>query len=298
MASVNFMKCKGSTGLQLMRHCDTGKRLVTEHSNPDINKTRTLDNVILGVDGKSDTLDTFEAAAQKYQSRIEQLDATTNHNHRKDRVPLFALEMPAPEGLNESQAVEWCKHAWGKLQEQYRPINCIVGYVHVDEVHEYVDHGKIRTSRIHLHAFVVPEVRGQLNGKKFSSQTAMQALNREIDTMTIETYGKPFLTGEKARKRSVEALKEESVESVRRAAKELVREREAVLRLLETIGKAAGHYDLTHTRSLEDRLQAAASVDSDLQALLRRIQQSEEYKIVMQHKLMQRQKQQNRDQER
>lgn len=297
MASVNFLKCKGSTGLQLMRHCDTEKRLATEHSNPDINKSRTPGNVILGIDGKPDTLDTFEAATQKYQARIERLDATTNHNHRKDRVPLFALEMPAPEGLDESQAVEWCKHAWEKLQEQYRPINCIAGYVHVDEVHEYVDHGKIRTSRIHLHAFVVPEVRGQLNGKKFSSKTSMQALNRTIDTMTIETYGKPFLTGERARKRSVEALKEESVESVRRAAKELVREREAVLRLLDLIEKAAGHYDLTHARSLEDRLQAAALVDFDLQALLRRIKQSEEYKVVMQHKLMQRQ-QQDRDRER
>ena len=143
MASVNFMKCKGSTGLQLMRHCDTEKRLAAGHSNPDIDKDRTLDNVILGVDGKAGT---FEAAVQKYQARIEQLDATTNRNRRKDRVTLFALEMPAPEGLSEAQAVEWCKHAWVKFQEQYRPINCISGYIHVDEQHEYVDRGKVRRS--------------------------------------------------------------------------------------------------------------------------------------------------------
>lgn len=281
MASVNFLKCKGSMGAQLMRHCDTEKRLAAGHSNPDIDKDRTLDNVILGVDGKAGT---FEAAVQKYQARIEQLDATTNHNHRKDRVTIFALEAPAPAGLSESQAVEWCKRAWVKLQEQYRPINCISGYIHVDEQHEYVDHGKTRTSRVHLHAFVVPEVRGQLNGKRFSSKAAMQALNRELDTMTIETYGKPFLTGERARKRSVESLKEESLESVRRAAKELVRERETVLRLLESIEKAAGRYDAMHSRSLEDRLQAAASADPDLQALLRRIRESEEYKSVMQQR--------------
>lgn len=295
MASVNFMKCKGSAGAALMRHCDTEKRLAAGHSNPDIDKSKTADNVILGVDGKAGT---FEAAVQKYQARIGQLDATTNGNHRKDRVTLFALEAPAPAGLNESQAVEWCKHAWVKLQEQYRPINCIAGYVHVDEQHEYVDRGKVRTSRVHLHAFVVPEVRGQLNGKKFSSKTAMQALNRELDTMSIEEFGKPFLTGEKARKRSVESLKEESLESVRRAAKELAREQEVVLRLLAVIEKTAGRYDAMHSRSLEDRLQAAASVDSDLQALLRRIQQSEEYKLAMQHKLMQRQQQQDRDRER
>lgn len=294
MASVNFMKCKGSMGAALMRHCDTEKRLAAGHSNPDIDKGRTHDNVILGVDGKAAT---FEAAVQKYQTRIGQLDATTNCNHRKDRVTLFALEAPAPAGLSESQAVEWCKHAWGKLQEQFRPINCIAGYVHVDELHEYVDKGKIRTSRIHLHAFVVPEVRGQLNGKAFSSKAAMQALNRELDTMSIEEFGKPFLTGEKPRKRSVEALKAESVESVQRAAKELVRERETVLRLLAVIEKTAGRYDAMHSRSLEDRLQAAASVDPDLQALLRQIRESEEYKIVMQHKLMQRQ-QQDRDRER
>lgn len=279
MASVNFMKCKGSMGAQLMRHCDTEKRLAAGHSNPDINKGRTHDNVILGVDGKAGT---FETAIQKYQARIGQLDATTNHNHRKDRVTIFALEAPAPAGLSESQAVEWCKRAWVKLQEQYRPINCIAGYVHVDEQHEYVDRGKVRTSRVHLHAFVVPEVRGQLNGKRFSSKAAMQALNRELDTMSIEEFGKPFLTGEKPRKRSVEALKAESVESVQRAAKELVRERETVLRLLEAIEKAAGRYDAMHARSLEDRLRAAASVDPDLQLLLRQIQQSEEYKAVMQ----------------
>lgn len=281
MASVNFMKCKGSMGAQLMRHCDTEKRLAAGHSNPDIDKTRTTGNVVLGIDEKTGT---FEAAIQKYQTRIGQLDATTNHNHRKDRVTLFALEAPAPAGLSESQAVEWCKHAWVKLQEQYRPINCIAGYVHVDEQHEYVDRGKVRTSRVHLHAFVVPEVRGQLNGKRFSSKAAMQALNRELDMMSIEEFGKPFLTGEKPRKRSVEALKAESVESVQRAAKELVREREAVLRLLAVIEKTAGRYDVMHSRSLEDRLQAAASVDPDLQALLRRIQQSEEYKAVMQQR--------------
>lgn len=293
MASVNFMKCKGSAGAALMRHCDTEKRLAAGHSNPDIDKSKTADNIVLGV-GKSGT---FEAAVQKYQARIEQLDATTNRNHRKDRVPLFALEMPAPAGLSENQAVEWCRQAWGQLEKQYRPINCIVGYVHVDEQHEYVDRGKVRTSRVHLHAFVVPEVRGQLNGKRFSSKAAMQALNRELDAMTIETYGKPFLTGEKPRKRSVEALKAESVESVQRAAKELVREREAVLRLLAVIEKIAGRYDAMHSRSLEDRLQAAASVDPDLQALLRQIRESEEYKVVIQHKLMQRQ-QQDRGQER
>ena len=46
MASVNFMKCKSAGEVKAMlRHCDKEERLKHNHSNKEIDKTKTMDNI-------------------------------------------------------------------------------------------------------------------------------------------------------------------------------------------------------------------------------------------------------------
>ena len=262
MASVNFLKCKGSQGAALMRHCDTWERLEHEHSNPDINKDRTPENVMLGLWSEGST---YEEALERYKSRIAELDASTNHNRRRDRVSLFALETACPAGMEKDQAVSWCKDVYMLIQRRFKARNVVCGYIHVDEIHEYLDHGEVKESRVHIHTFVVPEIGGTLNGKAFSSKAAMQGLNKEIDSMTRDVYHCPFLTGEgeAARQRSVEELKEQSeMEAVQEATRELERERCDFIEAMQLCGQVLGVYDSDHRMDLQEWFKQAQNRDA------------------------------------
>lgn len=90
---------------------------------------------------------------------------------------------------------------------QYGKENVIAGYIHFDEQHAYMENGEVKQSRPHFHLYMVPEHDGKLNGKWFSSRANMKKLNNEIDKMCKERFGVKFMTGEPARKMSVESLK-------------------------------------------------------------------------------------------
>lgn len=75
----------------------------------------------------------------------------------------------------------------------------IAGYVHVDEIHDYIDAStkKTRPSIRHIHILFVPEQDEKLNGKAVCCKKNMIAVNNEIDKMCKDDYGAAFLTGEK-----------------------------------------------------------------------------------------------------
>jgi hypothetical protein len=198
------MKCKGAGNAKaIMRHSEKEERLLHEHSNMDIDKSCTENNTSrYGL--------SYEDMCNKYDERIKLLDETTNTNKRSDRVTMFSLEYSVPEGLPEWLEDSYLEDVEKVIAEQYGEQNIIESERHFDEKHVYIDHGEEKMSRAHGHTFVVPEVDGQLNGKKFSSKGNMQKLNKAIDKMSMEKYDRHFMTGKEARHKSVEELKHDS----------------------------------------------------------------------------------------
>ena len=223
MASCDWQKIKGAGEAKAMfRHCESEQREQAQHTNKDIDKSRTYLNMQFGLMDEG-----YEAICKAYDERIADLDSRENANKRKDRVTLIGLSIPSPKGLTQEQSADWFCEVWRILDEQYGS-DLLGGAVHFDEVHEYTDpttHEK-RMSRPALHAYIVPEVDGKLNAKKVSSRGCMVALNNTVEAMTKARFGVQFMDGSKKKSRkSVEELKQESdkaailVEAQQEAAK-------------------------------------------------------------------------------
>lgn len=92
--------------------------------------------------------------------------------------------------------------------------------VHVDEVHDYMDDGILKTSCEHAHVFVCAhakwkdkktnELREGINGKNFETKATLNKLNKAVDDMCLSEFGISYNTGGEVRKKSVEELKQKS----------------------------------------------------------------------------------------
>ena len=208
MASVNFEKYKSAQAVKaVVKHCDKEQRQLTEnHSNQDINKNMSCKNLQY-----SNT--NYKSTCKRFDDRIAFLDTLENQNKRKDRVLCFGLEIPCPADLPADKEVDWMKQVNQILLHRFGRDNVMNLYFHRDEQHKYTDAetGKERISKNHIHAFVVPEIDGKLNGKEFSSKKNMIELNNQIQLMTQQQFGVDFMDGSKKKsKKSVESLKNAS----------------------------------------------------------------------------------------
>ncbi len=209
MASVDWEKLKGGGEAKAkFRHCDEQKRIKLEHSNEDIDKTKTHLNMSFGA-----FEDGYDAVCWMYDRAIARLDAQPGANKRKDRVTCVGWELPMPKGMDEAQARKWMSLAYDAIKARYG--DCVLGgTAHFDEVHEYVnpETGEVCMSRPHLHVYAIPIVDGRLHGKSFTARKNMNAMNATIEKMTQEHFpGFRFQTGTKKKSRkSVEELKNES----------------------------------------------------------------------------------------
>ena len=206
MASVNFEKLKAAQQVKAMfRHCDEEKRLETNHSNIDINKSATPNNMQGNLD--------YNAACKRYDDRIAFLDSKPGANRRKDRVTCFGLNVPAPRDLKPEDERAFFMLVLEIIKNQYGEDNIIQYYVHQDEKHEYINSetGEQCMSRSHMQCYVVPEHNGKLNGKWFSNKSNMIKLNNAIHKMAQEQFNVMFMDGAKKKSRkTVEQLKSES----------------------------------------------------------------------------------------
>lgn len=206
MASVNFEKLKAAQQVKAMfRHCDEEKRLYTNHSNIDINKSATPNNLQGSLD--------YDAACKRYDERIAFLDSKPGANRRKDRVTCFGLNVPAPKDLKPEDEKAFFMDALEIIKNQYGEDNIIQYYMHQDEKHKYInaETGEQCMSRSHMQCYVVPEHKGKLNGKWFSNKSNMIKLNNAIHKMAQEQFGVMFMDGSKKKSRkTVEQLKSES----------------------------------------------------------------------------------------
>lgn len=202
MSSVNFEKIKqnGKPVSAYIRHNDSSERLKHEHSNKDINKDLTSGNVDWkGID--------YNAAQERYKARIAELDKVEGQNKRKDRVVAFALCVPIPKDVSDKKA--FFNDVMELFSKDFGERNIIQGNLHVDEVHDYIENGEVKTSLEHIHCLVIPEINGKLCGKKFSSRAAMSGLSKEIDNLCKTRYHCNFLTGKTPQHKTVEELKAE-----------------------------------------------------------------------------------------
>ncbi len=206
MASVNFEKLKAAQQVKAMfRHCDEEKRLETNHSNIDINKSATPNNLQGNLD--------YNAACKRYDDRIAFLDSQPGANRRKDRVTCFGLNVPAPKDLKPEDERAFFMEVLEIIKNQYGEDNIIQYYVHQDEKHKYInaETGEQCMSRSHMQCYVVPEHNNKLNGKWFSSKSNMIKINNAIHSMAQEQFGVMFMDGSKKKSRkTVEQLKSES----------------------------------------------------------------------------------------
>lgn len=206
MASVNFEKLKAAQQVKAMfRHCDEEKRLNTNHSNIDINKSATPNNMQGNLD--------YDAACKRYDDRIAYLDSQPGANKRKDRVTCFGLNVPAPRDLKPEDERAFFMSVLEIIKNQYGEDNIIQYYMHQDEKHEYINSetGEQCMSRAHMQCYVVPEHKGKLNGKWFSSKSNMIKINNAIHKMAQEQFNVMFMDGSKKKSRkTVEQLKSES----------------------------------------------------------------------------------------
>lgn len=243
MASIHYGKIKSTAQVKAwLRHCDSEQRLIREHKNEHIDKSKISENINF-------MCLSYEESCERFSERIKELDNSTNRNKRKDRVQAFGLCISMPQGLNRENETELMKETVQLFEREYGKENLVSAIGHYDEVHEYVRDTEVRKSRGHLHIFIIPEIKGQLCGKKFSSKNEMKRMNREIDKICYERFGIHFLTGEKAMKKSVEELKADGKEierlySLNRAIEkkcmnELVSIIEKEPRVLELVSEAA-----------------------------------------------------------
>lgn len=202
MSSVNFEKIKqnGKPVSSYLRHNDTEERLKHEHQNKDINKELTPNNLDWnGID--------YQKAKSRFNSRISELDETPGQNKRKDRVVAFALCLTVPKDVKDK--VGFFNDVMKLFEKNFGKENIVQANLHCDEVHEYLENGTVKTSLEHIHCVIIPEINGILNGKKFSSKSAMSGINKTIDQMCREKYGCQFMTRETPKHKTVEELKAE-----------------------------------------------------------------------------------------
>ncbi len=211
MASCKFEggKYKGGTEVKAhFRHNDISpeRRAIAKKKNKHIDLEKCKYNFsILGL--------SYEQRCKKYDNRIAYLDRNGNTNKRKDRVTAQCIEIPVPKDLPRDRYHDWFSRIADMLRAKYGEDNFIDGDVHFDEEHSYrnAETGEEVVSRVHGHYMIVPEVNGKLNAKEISLRKNMKALNREVDAMTQNEFGCPFLTGTKKKSyKTVEDLKQES----------------------------------------------------------------------------------------
>lgn len=206
MASVDFMKLHSAVEVKrMLRHCDSDKRLEDNHSNKNINKDRThLNRQQFG----------YEEASRRYDDRIAELDRNPKANRKSNRVTAFGLEIPVPLGfdtLDSQQKTAWYQMALDECVSFAGGAQNLIGwYTHEDEKHDYMHSktGEQKTSREHLHVFVVPEMDGKLGAYKFSSASRMKKINKAIHQRSVKEFGLKFMDGSKGKSNEeVEDLK-------------------------------------------------------------------------------------------
>lgn len=207
MASINWMKATTQKAGGLKKHLGQTERENGNHSNEHIDKAFSKQNYAIGCS------DYTEALAQM-KARTKEVDEVLPPKRvRKDRVTCCFLELPCPKAIAEQgRSDEFFLKAHEIYKEFFGEKNVHGTFVHKDEVHEYIaKDGSVQTSLEHAHTLVSAFTKEKgINGKAFETRVKIKALNTAMDEMCVREFGVYLNTGERADRKSVETLKQES----------------------------------------------------------------------------------------
>lgn len=207
MASVNWMKATTQKAGGLKKHLGQTERENGNHSNEHIDKELSHQNYAIGCSDYAEALEQMKA-------RTKEVDEVLPPKRvRKDRVTCCFLELPCPKVIAEQgRSDEFFLKAHEIYKEFFGEKNVHGTFVHKDEVHEYIaKDGSVQTSLEHAHTLVsaFTEEKG-INGKAFETRAKIKALNTAMDEMCVREFGVYLNTGERADRKSVETLKQET----------------------------------------------------------------------------------------
>lgn len=207
MASANWMKATNQKAGALKRHFDENYRIEGNHSNKEIDKSLSHNNYMLGCNS-------YDEALNSMKKRTKEVDALIPPKRiRKDRVTCCFIELPCPYEITKQEKSDlFFKSAYKIMEDFFGEQNVHGGFVHKDEVHEYVDKDKKnRVSLEHIHVLVsaYTDEKG-INGKAFETKARLKKLNSELENMCFRTFGLHLNTGESPGRQSVEHLKEQT----------------------------------------------------------------------------------------
>ena len=207
MASINREKKTPQKAGAMYVHLDQDARMTHNHDNENIDTSKTPNNYIIGAYSYKDAMTSMKA-------RTKAVDAIQPPSRvRKDRVTCCMIEFPCPKAIELAGKAHEFLAAHRVLMSYFGADNVHGTFVHVDEVHTYVDSKtkELRESLVHAHTLIsayTPE-KG-INGKAFETKARLNDLNSQINMMCLERFGVEYNTHEDARHQSVEKLKIES----------------------------------------------------------------------------------------
>lgn len=149
-----------------LRHNDKERRADPQirHANRKIDKSRTYLNFEVGPTKNL----TLEEKFDRLEARLDELgyptDADLGEKNQNTPTCMQGIILNAPDALNTVEALEdgrfekWADAAAEEVCACFGEENVIAMYADVDEQHVYTDAktGEKRTSRFHVHCFVVP----------------------------------------------------------------------------------------------------------------------------------------------
>lgn len=265
MASVDWMKLKVGAMRNLAPHFQQELREKLNHSNQHINKEMTKYNFSIGAKD-------FYEACDNLDARVKEVDAEHPPTRiKKDRVVGCSLEIVCPQEIADQgidKATEFFQKSYEALEDLFGKENVCGGFVHFDEVHDYIDcrTKESRKSLYHMNTFIAAYVdedvsvkktkkeieketaeTGEppkddkkkvrmtgINGKTFSSRKHMHESNKVMEDLCHE-YGIEWHTGEGKNFETIETLKAKSARAERELAE--MENQKAQERLTETKNK-------------------------------------------------------------
>lgn len=212
MASVNWLKQTKQKAGAMIRHLGKEERVKLNHSNTDIDKSKSDKNYFIGCND-------YTEAYYEMCHRVRLVDKISPPKRIvKDRVVCFSLEAPCPREIFEAgRSREFFELLHRTYQNFFGTENVHGTCVHLDEMHSYVEDDVEKTSLAHAHTLISAyaewqekdgTIRRGINGKHCETRQSLNELNKAVCDMVRENFGIEYNTGAKSKKgRTVEELK-------------------------------------------------------------------------------------------
>lgn len=225
MASVDWLKATTQKAGAMIKHNGKEERIKNNHSNTDIDTSKSHLNFYIGADDYAPML-------EKVKARIKEVDELypPKRNLGAKRITCIMLETPVPQAIEEQgRAKEFLEETHKVIEDFFGAENVGGTVCHFDEQHKYPNKDcKEQKSLIHAHTLccayaewtekkknkqtgeITTIERKGINGKNCETLARLHALNDKMQEMCLERFGVSFNTGETPQRKSVERLKNES----------------------------------------------------------------------------------------